>query len=153
MSPPLLSPILSLPPRVLSSRNIVMIGFFRGFSAAGLISLLVIAGCVGTSNEPMFSGKTIPVKGTVTYKGKPLKRGVVRFEPDAGREAEGTIGPDGTFTLTTFQPGDGAIPGAHRVAVFTPKKKEIPPRYSNFALSGIEVEVQQDRTEYAINLK
>jgi hypothetical protein len=130
-----------------------MIGLLRWISVVALAPLLIVSGCGGASDQPMFSGKTVPVKGTVTYKGKPLKRGIVRFEPDAGREAEGKIGPDGTFSLTTFQPGDGAIPGAHRVAVFTPKKKEIPPRYSNFALSGIEVEVQENRVEYAINLK
>jgi hypothetical protein len=117
------------------------------------ILLLIATGCGSQAEQAVFSGKTFPVKGTVTYKGKPLTRGTVRFEPDAGREAEGQIGPDGTFTLTTFQPGDGAIPGAHRIAVFTPKKREIPSRYSNFALSGIELEVNEEKAEYAINLR
>ncbi len=127
---------------------------FRSFRMliAGSIVLLAGSGCGSQSNQAVFSGKTLPVKGIVTYKGKPLTRGTVRFEPDAGREAQGKIGPDGTFTLTTFQPGDGAQPGIHRVAVFTSRKREIPSRYSNFSLSGIEMEVLADRAEYAINL-
>ena len=129
-----------------------MIRVFRSLTAASI--LLVLATGCGSQLEPApFSGKTFPVKGIVTYKGKPLTRGKVRFEPDAGREAEGTINPDGTFTLSTFQPGDGALPGVHRVAVFTPKKKEIPGRYANFALSGIELVVNEEKAEYAINLK
>jgi hypothetical protein len=43
--------------------------------------------------------------------------GKVLFYPEAGRMALGEIGPDGRYTLTTFQPGDGAPVGAHRVAI------------------------------------
>ena len=63
-------------------------------------------------------GATVPVKGKVTYKGKPLTEGEIVFEPDnSGREAHGSIQPDGSFELTTFKTGDGAVPGTHRVAV------------------------------------
>lgn len=129
-----------------------MIRVIRSMTPVAIL-LFAASGCGSQGEQPAFSGKTFPVKGTVTYKGKPLSHGTVRFEPDAGREAEGKIGPDGTFSLTTFQAGDGAIPGFHRVAVFTPKKKEIPSKYSNFSLSGIEMEVNEEKAEYIISLK
>src|SRR5690348_16271909 len=59
--------------------------------------LLAVTGC--GSNGGKAPGKTVPVKGTVTYQGKPLTKGTVRFEPDAGPEAEGEIRPDGTYEL------------------------------------------------------
>src|SRR5205807_750630 len=114
---------------------------------ARLLSLLTLAsaflsltGC-GSTNAGM-AGKIVPVKGIVTYRGKPVVKGTVRFEPDAGREAEGPIRADGTFVLTTFVSGDGAITGSHRVAVSAPRKT-IPSRYSNYSLSRIEVVVTE----------
>ena len=48
----------------------------------------------------------IPVKGKVTYKGQPLTKGTVRFEPDGyGRMATGKIQPDGTYVLSHVEGG------------------------------------------------
>lgn len=96
-----------------------------------------------------------PVKGTVTYKGQPLTAGSIAFEPDGGREAHGSIGPDGSFSLTTFEADDGALPGTHRVAIrgAAGKRAKLPLKYGGFASSGIEVEVSPDRSSYAIDLK
>jgi hypothetical protein len=100
-------------------------------------------------------GVTLPVKGKVTLKGKPLTQGQIVFEPDsAGREAHGSIQPDGTFELTTFKPGDGAAPGTHRVAVTgTSKKDAVPVKYQSTSSSKTEVEVAEGKTEYTIDLK
>lgn len=63
------------------------------------------------------------VHGKVTYQGKPVTNGNVLFLPkDAPKDAppnpaSGPIKPDGTYELTTFEPGDGAAVGEHRVAV------------------------------------
>jgi hypothetical protein len=57
------------------------------------------------------------VKGRVTYAGKLVTEGRVTFYPEAGRMALGTIAADGTYTLTTFKPGDGALIGPHKVAI------------------------------------
>ena len=60
----------------------------------------------------------IPVKGKVTYKGQPVTKGVVQFEPDGyGRPARGQLQSDGTFELTTFKPGDGVVAGEHRISI------------------------------------
>ncbi len=61
--------------------------------------------------------QTAPVSGRVTYQGRPLTTGRIAFQPEQGRPAIGDIGPDGTYRLTTFEPGDGALPGHYRVTV------------------------------------
>jgi hypothetical protein len=62
------------------------------------------------------------VSGTVTHQGKPLTYGSIMFEPDTARgssgpPAIGTINKDGSFVLSTEAAGDGAVVGAHRVAI------------------------------------
>ncbi len=74
-------------------------------------SLVVLA--AGCSDRPSL-GK---VKGTVTLDGTPLPYGTVTFELAGHRPATGKI-VDGTITeVTTYDPGDGAPVGSHRVAV------------------------------------
>jgi hypothetical protein len=102
------------------------------------------------------AGMTVPVKGKVTYKGQPLAQGEVVFEPDGGREAHGSIQPDGTFELSTFKQGDGAVPGVHRVGVsgsLKGGKDPVPLKYRSPSSSKTEVEVAEGKTEYAIDLK
>jgi hypothetical protein len=100
-------------------------------------------------------GTTVPVKGKVTYKGKPLTQGEIVFEPDsAGREAHGNILPDGSFELTTFKQGDGAVPGTHRIAVTgTSRNDGVPAKFKNVSSSKTQVEVAEGKTEYAVDLR
>lgn len=78
------------------------------------------------------------VSGKVTYKGQPVPKGTVTFVAvDAkGRNATGAINPDGSFTLQTENPGDGAILGDYKVTIsarddvvldYTPTKP-VPPK-------------------------
>lgn len=66
------------------------------------------------------------VYGTVTYDGKPVTKGKVTFSPVAsegisgGTASMGLIETDGTYTMTTFDTGDGAIIGQHIVTVTVP---------------------------------
>ncbi len=84
-------------------------------AACGLVVALLLAGCGGDPSKPKL-GK---VSGTVTYKGQPVTSGTVRFTPDAskggetGQVASGQIESDGSYELTTFDTGDGAILGQH----------------------------------------
>lgn len=70
-----------------------------------------IAGC-GSDLPP-----TAKVRGTVTIGGKPLESGTITFYPRQGRPASGAIQPDGSYQLTTFREGDGAVLGPHKVAI------------------------------------
>jgi hypothetical protein len=75
-------------------------------------SLLV--GCSGRSERPT----TVPVRGRLTYQGKPVAGATVAFlAPGAPRIAVGKTDDNGEFRLMTFTPDDGAIVGTHIVTV------------------------------------
>ena len=82
---------------------------------AAVAGVLPIIGCGGTSGD--LPG-TAPVTGTVTYNGDPVPNAHVMFYPEDGEKpAVGTTDESGKYTLTTFNEGDGAIPGTHTVTV------------------------------------
>ena len=96
------------------------------------------------------------VKGTVTFKGAPLATGEIQFLPQNGRSAAGTI-TDGSYELTTYEPGDGAIAGGHTVVISAmdygefdpnapkeppPPKSLIPQKYGAPNTSGLSAEVK-----------
>jgi hypothetical protein len=96
------------------------------------------------------------VSGQVTYKGKPVPHGTIAFIPDGATAATGEIGPDGSYTLTTFRKGDGAIPGTHRVVITaledpaTPVEawSKLPPpiipaKYLNLTTTDLRAEVKE----------
>lgn len=70
--------------------------------------------------------ETYPVRGKVVFQGgRPVIGGGVRFESqiDPAVTAFGEIGPDGGFSLHSFNAGvraSGAIAGPHRVLVTAP---------------------------------
>ena len=122
-------------------------------SAFLAVMLLGLVGCGGDATAPNLSA-TLPVRGTVAYKGKPMTGGTIKFEPeDTGREAHSAIGPDGTFVLSTFKEGDGAIAGLHRVAVTGASAAgAVPLKYKSPSSSKVEVEVVAGKTDYVLNL-
>ena len=63
--------------------------------------------------------KRYPVSGTVTYKGAPLEKGTVTFLPDDAAKGRGAVGEikNGSFSMTTQSPGDGAFPGTYSVTI------------------------------------
>ncbi len=84
-------------------------------TALALIAASVLATCVGCtgSGRPALAS----VKGRVTYQGKPVVEGQIIFQSDKCRTAIGNIGPDGSYLLTTYKSGDGAMPGRYTVTV------------------------------------
>jgi hypothetical protein len=98
------------------------------------------------------------VKGKVTYKGKPLTKGMITFLPDGyGREAHGEIQPDGTFVLTTDKEGDGVVAGEHRVSITHLEKSLDKDRgmtkYASPNTSRLIADVNADHTEFTFNLE
>jgi hypothetical protein len=96
----------------------------RGLRAAGWFLLTASCCCVGCFDR---NGRpaTHPVKGRVTYQGKPVADASVAFlAPGAPSPASGTTDADGRFTLSTFAQGDGAVAGTHVVTV---KKLSLQP--------------------------
>jgi hypothetical protein len=105
----------------------------------------------------------VPVTGKVLYNGNPLEFGSVTFQPPRGQAARGKIQSDGAFSLSTYEPGDGAVVGLHKVRItcyesqrapLTPGAGEqslgkllIPTRYTLFDQSGLTADVQTGQSE------
>jgi hypothetical protein len=66
--------------------------------------LLPIAGC--SSGNPMAPAK---VSGRISYGGKPLKAGNLRFHTPSGVPYDGQISPDGTYTAIDLPIGEAII--------------------------------------------
>jgi len=125
-----------------------------------LLALLACAGAVGCNRGPTL----VPAAGRVTFNGKPLETGAIMVQPVAGPAAQAKIGPDGTFQLGTFKPGDGAIVGTATVRVFCRKDitspggeqawgpSLIPERYNRFDTSGLTVEIKAGMPPLEISL-
>ncbi len=131
----------------------------RAFSRAGLLAVALLASCVlaGCNKLPF---ELAPVEGTVKYSdGSPLDAEVmvIRFEPKdakdpvSSRAATGTIKPDGTFSLMTMKPGDGAVVGEHAVVfVFNTKygRKDSPidDKYKSASTTPYNKTVERGKT-------
>ena len=99
------------------------------------------------------------------------------FQPEHGRPAIGVIGSDGRYTLTTFDSGDGAMLGRHRVTIKStrliggPVEKPksildegrvgggvqrvewlVPEKYARPELSSLTAEVKDGRNTIDFNL-
>lgn len=122
-------------------------------------------GCGAKDDHPA----TVPVQGKVTYKGAPVTLGTITFQSDAGQPATGTIQPDGSYRLSTFAEGDGAIPGHHRIMIvandadptkipgsspgYKTPKDLVPKKYGHVDSSTLETTVSKDKTSYDFDLK
>ena len=116
------------------------------------LCLLIIAGCGRAAPE------MVPTRGKVTLDGGEWpKPGALYFSPlkpaegFPGRPGVGQFDTDGTFTVTTRDPGDGLIPGTYRIAVecwevepsdTRPGKSHTAERYTSPARSGLELTVE-----------
>jgi len=89
-----------------------------------LVSLsLCTSGCT-----PSGQVKTYPVKGKVSFEGKPMVGGgaisLVPLVDQPGKTAGGTIQPDGSYVLGTYKQDDGSMAGEFRVVIFQETVKE-----------------------------
>jgi len=114
-----------------------------------LLLSLTLLGCGRGHELP-----TAPVTGKILVDGRPVAKGQVIFAPEGGRAATGILQPDGTFTLSTYRPNDGAVLGKHTVTVISAEPVEgaaegidaemrwlVPRRYSDPGTSGLTFEV------------
>jgi hypothetical protein len=87
----------------------------RFWPVAALVVGLLAAGCGGRKDRPPLGR----VSGKVTYNGEPLAKASVVFLPDQEgiRSAMGETDEQGRYTLWTYDPGDGAPVGKHKVTV------------------------------------
>jgi len=132
-----------------------------------MMSLWVLPGC-GGANRPANRPETVLTSGTVMYQGKPVAGATVTFVAESpasqstpARGAVGRTDESGQFKLTTFDPGDGVIPGNYRVTVAKmdatavaenpdptlppppPPKSVLPEKFADPNTSGLTAEVKQ----------
>jgi hypothetical protein len=103
--------------------------------------------------------KTYPVQGRVFFEDeRNVELGSVEFRLDSDSQrtvARGKIAPDGSFSLSTFEPGDGALPGKYKVIVQQMVIAEgfkkghqhgprVPSRYAEYGNSGLTAEVKPE---------
>jgi len=123
-------------------------------SAFPLLCLLLAAGC-GKSGPEL-----VTVRGTVTYGGGEWPtEGMLYFTPDrpaAGmptRPGRAKFGPDGSFSATSFEEGDGLVPGHYMVSVecwkvppemgsTRPPVSYVPDKYQGGQTSGVDLTIE-----------
>jgi hypothetical protein len=150
-----------------------------GRCLVSLASIALVFGCGGDPGKP----KLGRVAGKVTYNGKSVTKGVVSFIPASGpgtatgQSATGEIGSDGSYQLTTFASGDGAVLGEHKVIVqsreddpalkgggmpipdaqgrlnIKPPKYLVPQKYATTENSPLRFTVKEGSNRYDIELK
>jgi hypothetical protein len=115
---------------------------------------------------------TYPIRGKVVFQdtqapATELAGYVVTLESVDGQvSASGVVAPDGTFEVSTYELGDGAVPGRHRVALNAPMSHEliegpdaaeaaplIPDKYGSPATSGLEITVDSSGQEVELSLE
>jgi hypothetical protein len=123
--------------------------------AVAIVVTLIPLGCGGSGPEKA------SVYGKVTYKGQPVPKGTIAFVTTApnGRNATGAIGTDGSYTLQTEEPGDGALLGDYKVTISArddvildyippkpiPPKRLVPEKYENPDASGLKATVKSGK--------
>jgi hypothetical protein len=120
-------------------------------------AIVAVAGC----GRPSYQLDTAPTSGKVTIDGQPLTAGYVTFVTERGRASSGEIRADGTFVMSTYEPGDGAQVGTHPVVITPipqdeyhagPRPVPVPERYHRAGTSGFTAEIKPGKDNY-IELK
>jgi hypothetical protein len=111
--------------------------------------LVALSGC-SEQRVPVY-----PVSGKVTYKGQPPVGATVVLHSISGANTSdvaptGTVKDDGSFAITSYEPGDGAPQGEYVATIewfkFAPElggagPNVIPPRYVSAKTSPVKVNV------------
>ncbi len=125
-------------------------------SAAGAARWIIVTAMIGTMAGCGGGPPVHPVRGHVqSQDGRRPTFGTVEFKADEGGQiASGRIEQDGSFRLTTFADGDGAVAGRHRAIIVqvvntehVPLEKhhhvlDVHPRYARYETSGLEFTIE-----------
>jgi hypothetical protein len=127
------------------------------FVVAIVAAVMPTAGC--DSGLPL-----VPVRGKVTFNGaQPPAAGVVSFAPLAvaeglpRRPGRATFDTDGEFQASSFQPGDGLVPGRYGVTITCQKSAssdQVDPQQFSYVRRGYqapEVVVEAGKQEIQVD--
>ncbi|RCS46370.1 carboxypeptidase regulatory-like domain-containing protein [Bremerella cremea] len=76
---------------------------------------LLMTGCIQSNSNP----STSPVTGKVIHQGKAVEGATIQFLPSdpKNKVANAQSDAEGKYVLSTFETGDGAMPGKYKVTV------------------------------------
>jgi hypothetical protein len=122
---------------------------------SGILGLFLVVAflCSGCSDS---RPKAYAAKGKVVFQdGSPVKVGTIETKSDKyGIQATGAIEKDGSFVLTTYSPGDGAVEGKHQCVIvqfiqvegaakFKPSSiGVVNKKHSSYATSGLSFSIE-----------
>ena len=122
-----------------------------------------LSGCGGGSREG-----SQPVSGKVTFQGKPVSAGTIRFSnPQAAIDMTADLRPDGTYEVITDR-GAGLPEGTYQVAIMPPRIdipvgigrlpkapecRDIPTKYRQPSTSGLTLTVKPDVKSFDVDMK
>ncbi len=138
----------------------------------GILSICV-AGCSSSKDSSADRPARTNVSGQVVFQGNPVAGATVILSPvvSPGKAASGVTDENGKYMLTTYEKGDGAVPGDYQVMVLKVKPELstlpseesadyqgpalvnmkspgpehlIPKKYSNIATSGLTATIPAD---------
>lgn len=135
----------------------------KKFRITAVLAAIIFAGC----GEPPIDVPQValhPLSGIINVNGKPASGAIVSLhaseKPELGViTPHGITDENGRFSLTTYQPEDGAPEGRYQVTVSWADKltksssdpeygpEKLPRRYQNPAMSGLELEVKPGLSE------
>lgn len=128
-----------------------------GLAVAVLFAAFGIAGC-GEKGV-----KKITLNGTISYKGQPLRSGILQLVGDNGYYGTAVINADGTFTVTDVIPGElkvsiqqspngeGSSDGKKTAAA--PKAVALPDKYRSAETSGLKYPITETTKDLKIELE
>lgn len=129
----------------------------------GLVLLVVgVAGC-GEKGA-----RLSPVSGKVTFQGKPVAKGMIRFSsPQAAIDILANLQSDGTYSVRMAR-GAGLPKGTYKVAIMPPQASapvgtmtlppppscpDIPEKYRNPSTSGLTLTVKAGGSPFDIDMQ
>jgi hypothetical protein len=130
----------------------------RTFSSCLVFAFVLMTGCGGV--DPSLP-KVAPVKGIVTYQGKPIDMGVIIFFPQditGAKNAASAIRTGGVYELSTYGDAnnpDGAAIGPHKVQIDAydgNTANQAPGRYADRNTTPLTYEVKPGENIYNIEL-
>ncbi|WP_339730918.1 carboxypeptidase-like regulatory domain-containing protein [uncultured Gimesia sp.] len=138
----------------------------RMISPIFVLSALLLPGCQGGTSE---HGPTGSLSGKVTYKGEPVKEGMVQFNnPEKGFGGQAVISEEGTYTVTNNV--GGLVTGTYQVSVVPPmieksfgpdtppsevpkEMPNIPQKYHYPKTSGLSIEIKAGENTFDIDMQ
>jgi hypothetical protein len=116
-----------------------------------VVVVVVVSGCSS-------KGKKVTVNGTVSYQGKAVPSGILKFSGPEGSYSAAVIQPDGTFIITDVVPGEvkvGVTQGPQGTEDSSGKKRNqpqeaqvsLPTKYLDPSTSGVTYTITPSTTK------